>query len=241
MIRKKTLLKRIEQIDGMLSNNEAILLYNLAKKANNGVIVEIGSYKGKSTICLGYGSKDGSGVRVYAIDPHQGNLSLNKHALPSLKEFKTNISQNKEIKDYVLPLFITSEAANEIVKQKADLVFIDGDHSFPSVLKDFQLWNSKLNEGGIIAFHDSFSWEGVIQVIDENVFGNEQYVCQGFVNSITYFKKVNRIGFFDAIRNIGFFFLRKLYVKIVFMHLPKPLVFVLKRINAGFMRFLNRG
>ena len=245
MIRKKTLLKRVEQIEGMLSNNEAILLYNLAKKTINGVVIEIGSFKGKSTIALGYGVKDGHGVRVYAIDPHKGDLSyheweLEKNALPSIKEFQQNISRNREIKEYIYPLFMTSEEAIEQVKQQADLIFVDGDHRYEGVIKDFNLWKHKLNYGGIIAFHDSFSWEGVIRVVDEEVFGNSQYVCLGFVNSITYFKKVNQIKFKDSIRNLMFFYIRKLYVKIIFMHLPKPLIVVLKKINSVIMKILNK-
>lgn len=244
MIRKKTLLNRVNQIDGLLSNNEAILLYNLARKAKNGVIVEIGSFKGKSTICLGYGSKDGHGIKVYAIDPHKGNLSyheweLEKNSSPTILEFQKNISANREIKEYIYPLYTTSELAIEEVTNKVDLVFVDGDHKYEGVLKDFKLWSQKLNEGGVIVFHDSFSWEGVIKVVNEELFGRN-FVCLGFVNSITYFKKVNQVGFKDSVRNEMFFNLRKLYVKIVFMHLPKPMIFVLKRINTGLMRIFNK-
>lgn len=245
MIRKKTLLKRVGVIDGLLSKNETILLYNLATKAMNGVVVEIGSFKGKSTICLAYGVKDGHGVRVYAIDPHKGDLSYHewekdKNSLPTIKDFKRNISRNHGIKDYVYPLFVTSEEAIDLVKHKADLIFVDGDHRYEGVIKDFNLWKHKLNYGGVIAFHDSFSWEGVIRVVDEELFNNSEFVCLGFVNSITYFKKVNNIGFKDSIRNQMFFYIRKLYVKIIFMHLPKPIVIVLKKINQSFMKFLNR-
>lgn len=245
MIHKKTLLKRINEINGLLSNNEAILLYNLARKAKNGVIIEIGSYKGKSTICLGYGTKDGHRVKVYTIDPHTGDLSyheweLEKNSSPTIREFQKNISRNKEIKEYIYPLYTTSELAIPGVTTKVDLIFVDGDHRYESVLKDFKLWNEKLNEGGIIAFHDSFSWEGVIKVVDEEIFNNSQFVCLGFVNSITYFRKVKQTSFKDSIRNQMFFYLRKLYVKIVFMHFPKPLIFVLKKINFTLMKFMRR-
>ena len=42
--------------DGFLSLNEALLLYCLARDAKSGCIVEIGSYRGKSSVFLGKGS-----------------------------------------------------------------------------------------------------------------------------------------------------------------------------------------
>lgn len=59
-------------VDGSIGKDEGLFLYNLARECrpNNGVIVEIGSANGLSTICLGLGSKDGHSVPVYSIDPH---------------------------------------------------------------------------------------------------------------------------------------------------------------------------
>jgi predicted O-methyltransferase YrrM len=62
------------EIDGWLSDNEGELLFNLAKNCKGeGKIVEIGSWKGKSTVWLASGSKSGKNVKVYAIDPHTGS------------------------------------------------------------------------------------------------------------------------------------------------------------------------
>lgn len=37
---------------------------------------------------------------------------------------------------------------------KLDLLFIDGDHSYEGVKKDFEMYSSLVRRGGIIAFHD---------------------------------------------------------------------------------------
>lgn len=42
------------------------------------MIVEIGSWKGKSTIWIANGSKDGRNIKVYAIDPHIGSSEHQK-------------------------------------------------------------------------------------------------------------------------------------------------------------------
>jgi len=60
----KSLTKNVE---GFLSSKEGCLLFDLAKRVEGrGVIVEIGSWKGKSSIWLGNGSREGKNINVYA-------------------------------------------------------------------------------------------------------------------------------------------------------------------------------
>ncbi len=37
-----------------------------------------------------------------------------------------------------------------------DVLFIDGDHTYEGVKKDFELYSSLVKVGGIIAFHDIY-------------------------------------------------------------------------------------
>lgn len=39
-------------------------------------------------------------------------------------------------------------------KDRLDMLFIDGDHSYEGVKKDFEMYSPLVREGGIIAFHD---------------------------------------------------------------------------------------
>src|SRR5207244_2410426 len=66
-----------------------------------GVIVEIGSWKGKSTICLGLGSRAGHGVRIVAVDPH---------ADYRFGDFKANV-ERAGIADLVTPVPSLSQDA----------------------------------------------------------------------------------------------------------------------------------
>ena len=55
----------VEKMDGWLSFAEGSFLYNAARNASGrGAVVEIGSWKGKSTIWLANGLKDGKGGRA---------------------------------------------------------------------------------------------------------------------------------------------------------------------------------
>lgn len=43
----------------------------------------------------------------------------------------------------------------EILKgRKLDLLFIDGDHSYAGVRKDFEMYMPLVRSGGLVAFHD---------------------------------------------------------------------------------------
>jgi predicted O-methyltransferase YrrM len=49
----------------------------------------------------------------------------------------------------------TLESIKRILEgKKIDLIFIDGDHSYDGVKKDFKMYFPLVREGGIIAFHD---------------------------------------------------------------------------------------
>jgi hypothetical protein len=64
----------IADVEGYLTEQEGLLLYELDSDCTApGVIVEIGSWKGRSTSCLALGSKAGIGKTIYAMDPHTGS------------------------------------------------------------------------------------------------------------------------------------------------------------------------
>ena len=61
----------LRRTEGFTSFEEAELLYDLAREVRSGCIVEVGAYRGRSTVSLGRGALDGHRVPVYSIEPHQ--------------------------------------------------------------------------------------------------------------------------------------------------------------------------
>jgi predicted O-methyltransferase YrrM len=65
--------QRAGDVEGWLSDRQGRALFDAAAKATGGgAIVEIGSWKGRSTTWLASGARL-AGQRVYAIDPHRGS------------------------------------------------------------------------------------------------------------------------------------------------------------------------
>lgn len=181
----------LDQVDGWLSEAEGKLLYNLAQNClGNGVIVEIGSWKGRSTICLGLGSKNGNSVKVYAIDPHTGNSEHRQRYghVWTFDEFQSNIAK-MEVDNIIVPLVKTSEEAARDFDKPVEFIFIDGAHEYESVKKDFELWYPKLVNGGKIALHDVCYFPGPKAVADEFIYQSNNFNHIGAIDSIVFATK----------------------------------------------------
>ena len=145
------------------------------------MIVEIGSWKGKSTICLGLGSRAGNGVRIFAVDPHADY----RHG-----EFKENI-ERAGIADLVTPVKGLSQDVVGDFDEPIELLFVDGSHAEDDVRHDFETWVPKVVDGGVVAFHDTTWHAGVRKVIAEKIFGSRGFRDVRFViGSTTVAQKV---------------------------------------------------
>ena len=201
-------IKKLEDLartmHGWSTENERGFLYREARRSSpHGAVVEIGSWKGKSTIFLGRGAKDGGGNKVYAIDPFTGS---SEHQSPGKKvwtfdEFKKNI-EAAELTDVVSPIVARSEDAATNWNRPISFLFIDGAHEPGAVEKDFALWSPHLIHGGTIAFHDTTpSLTGILRgiplhglpgprrAIERHLIDSKDFEGVGLVDSIVYARK----------------------------------------------------
>jgi predicted O-methyltransferase YrrM len=172
----------IKDVPGWLSDEEGEALYELAQECTGkGVIVEIGSWKGKSTICLGLGSRAGSGVRIFAVDPHADY----RHG-----EFKENV-ERAGITDLVTPVQGLSQQVADGFHDPIELLFVDGSHEEDDVRADFEKWVPKVVDRGMVAFHDTTWHDGPRKVVAQKIFGSHQFRDVRFViGSTTVAQKV---------------------------------------------------
>ena len=183
----------IADVPGWLTDEEGEALYELARACRgDGVIVEIGSWKGKSTVCLGLGSQDGAGVPVYAVDPHADHR---------YGDFKTNI-ERAGIADLVRPIASLSQTAADGFDETIELLFVDGSHEYDLVLEDFEKWVPKVVDGGWVAFHDTTWTDGPRKVVGQAIYRSRRFKDARFVvGSTTVARKVLTNSTIDRVRN----------------------------------------
>ena len=147
-------------IPGWLFDYQGKVLYQHATGVQAGqAIVELGSWKGRSTVFLGYGSKHGSGCPVYAVDHHKGSEELLDYpgfksvAGGTFPEFWRNM-QGSGLDDIIIPIVADSVKAAALVDMPVGLLFIDGAHNAEAVRADFRAWAQKVVKGGTCIFHD---------------------------------------------------------------------------------------
>ena len=215
----------VENVKGWLTPQEGRLLYALARNCTGrGIIVEIGSWKGKSTIWLGKGSKAGKNIPIHAIDPHTGSPETWQMYGPvwTFDEFRSNIHA-ANLDGLVIPLRQTSEEAARSFEGAVELIFIDGAHEYEMVRLDFELWFPKVVDGGIMAFHDADS-PGPRAVVEKCVLKSRHFRHGRFVDSILVAEKVSRASLKDRFRNSCTLMSRRRY-------LPQPIRGIARRIG----------
>ena len=175
---------------GFLGENEIRFLGILAVLTPaTGVIVEIGSFKGKSTVLLATMAKKYELGPVVAIDPHQRLSYLGPEApqqSPTFDEFLSNVrSAGLDANVEVQRAF--SRDVAKTWSRPIRLLWIDGDHSYKGCKEDFDLFSPFLADGAVVAFHDALNAvEGPIRVFTEEVLASDRFGPSGFVHSIAW-------------------------------------------------------
>ena len=118
------------------------------------VVVELGTHYGVSffSFCESAEifSKDSF---IYAIDTWEGD----NHAGLYSNEVYNKVKRFQETNYSTISRMIRStfeDGALHFSDNSIDLIHIDGLHTYEAVKHDFNLWESKLKEGGTLLFHD---------------------------------------------------------------------------------------
>ncbi len=191
-------------IDGWLSDLEGAALYHAAAYGpSEGAIVEIGSFKGKSTIWLANGSERTGREQVHAIDTHLGSpehqaggeFSSHMPAEGTTEAvFRKNIAKSG-VENRVVPLVMSSAVALSSWQEPIRLLFIDGAHEYEDVKADFIGWHKHVVSGGLIAFHDVDQWDGFTEldgpsrVVHKDVLRTGDYSYPTIVNHLAFVTK----------------------------------------------------
>ncbi len=179
-------------VPGFLLEDEARLLGMIAACVRcDGAIVEIGSFKGKSTVMLATVAKHYGLGPVVAIDPHNFNSAeLQQHRKSpessSYEEFLRNL-ETAGVSDDVEPHRAFSGTIASGWNRPIRFLWVDGDHSYQGAKTDFDGFSPYVTPHGIVAFHDALhEFAGPLRVFVEDVLRSDRFGAAGFVRSIAW-------------------------------------------------------
>ncbi|MFD1875733.1 glycosyltransferase [Hymenobacter bucti] len=182
LFRPLALIRHLKTMEGWLSDEEADLLLAITLKVCQGasappVVVEVGSYHGKSTVLIGSVIKAFCPqARLIAIDLHDGKLGAADQELqvlpPSLIPFKMNLVK-AGVADVVQ---VIQKRADEVPWQTPiALLFIDGLHDYPNVARDFWHFADYLQPNAYVAFHDYADYYPGVQGFVRELIASKAY------------------------------------------------------------------
>jgi predicted O-methyltransferase YrrM len=146
---------RIQFYSGL--GESSYLLYGLVRSMKPEVCVEIGSARGKSAAYIGMALKENGRGKLWAIDPHRRTDWNDSDSVDTFEIIAHNL-RVLQLTDYVQIVRQTSDDAAKDWNGHIDMMFIDGDHSYAGIKKDWDLFVPHVREFGVVVFHDTL-WD----------------------------------------------------------------------------------
>jgi hypothetical protein len=180
--------RRVSATAGYLSEREARFVMAAAALAPaRGKNLEIGSFKGRSTVGIAYVTRELDLGPVVAVDPHTSPATTDpdlRGKSSSYDDFVANLAA-AGVQDRVE---IKRAYSHELAREWKDTIrflWIDGDHTYDGAKADLDMFKPHLAEGAIVAMHDVLgTFEGALRVFVEEVLDSDDFGPAGFSGSI---------------------------------------------------------
>ena len=151
----ETVFAEVSEIGGWLTRDQAQALWTEARRVPpGGLIVEIGSHQGRSTVVLASAAPQ---ARVIAIDPFVagamfGGLATRDMFMANLE--RTGVSGRVELRQ------AKSTELRPSWSEPISFLYIDGKHDYWTLSDDLR-WAAFLPDGARLSIHDAYSSIGV--------------------------------------------------------------------------------
>ncbi|MFN2636423.1 MAG: class I SAM-dependent methyltransferase [Gemmatimonadaceae bacterium] len=159
----------------------------VALAPSSGKNLEIGSFKGRSTVGIAYVARELALGTVVAVDPHTSPATTDpdlRGKSTSYDDFVANLRAAGLLERVEIKRQYSYELATEW-KAPIRFLWIDGDHTYEGAKADIDLFKPYLVDGAIVAMHDVLgTFEGALRVFVEEVLDSDDFGAAGFSGSI---------------------------------------------------------
>ena len=198
-------LAAVRDVEGWMTDAQARRLWDAARAVpEGGRILEIGSFRGRSTIVLAKAAHPG--VEIVAVDPHMGGDRGPNEYDPdeSLGEadhraFHANLAA-AGVEERVRHVRLLSQPALHDVTGELDLLYVDGAHRYAFARPDIEEWGARVRPGATMLIHDSFNAVGVTLAQIRVLFASPAFRYLGRDGSLTRYRR-ERLAPRDRLRN----------------------------------------
>jgi predicted O-methyltransferase YrrM len=186
----------VSGVEGWMSEGQGRALFDASAACRpDGHIVEIGSFRGRSTIVLALAAP--VGATVIAIDPHAGTDrgpreidGFEVEAGDDHEVFQANL-RAAGVHHRVRHVREFSDRALGIVTGEIDLLYVDGAHRYGPARADIHEWGSRVRPGGSLLIHDSFSSIGVTSAIMRELLVSNRFRYVGRSRSLAIYRAID--------------------------------------------------
>jgi predicted O-methyltransferase YrrM len=166
-----------------LQIDEAALLYRLARDVRTGPLVEIGRFKGGSTIVFANALPES--VELWSYDAH---IALRPDMPGERLDAELHDALERLGVAHKVHLVVGDSRTVDFPPGEIELLFIDGDHSYEGAKADFERWGVRVRPGGHVLFHDAVDtggygnhYPGVVRAVGEIGAGWERQPGAGSI------------------------------------------------------------
>ncbi len=189
---------KARDIPGYIGDREFRALAMLfAGAPAKGATVEIGSFKGKSTVGLASLAAHYGLGPIVSIDPHNTpsvtdpDLGAQQSSFDDFQSALCNAGLEHQVEVHRA----TSQEVSATWTRPIRFLWIDGDHTYAGAKLDFELFTPYLSEGAIVALHDTLhEFEGPIRVFVEQMLRSDQFGPAGLLHTIGWAQYCPRDG-----------------------------------------------
>ena len=173
---------------GYLSEREArFLMSALALSPADGANVEIGSFKGRSTVGLATVARILNLGAINAIDPHTAPATTDPALNGETSSYDAFVAHvdRAAASNFVNVKRAFSQDVAATWSEPIRFLFVDGDHTYEGAHSDIELFKPFLADGAVVAMHDVLgTFEGCLRAFAEDILESDDFGPAGFSGSI---------------------------------------------------------
>lgn len=159
-----------KEVQGWFSEGDVAAYRSLVESNQNGRMIELGTWKGRSLSSIIPIAKASNYLEVVAVDTFKGSPGEVNHSHKDALYMDIRAIFDRAMQDVGAGNMVTvhedhhQNVVSKYPDEYFDLVFIDAEHGTTKVMEDINLWLPKVKVGGYISGHD-YDWPDVSSAV----------------------------------------------------------------------------